>query len=147
MGKQRPGAPPEEWEERRDDSTRVVISHIDKLERDLEMKLKGYVRWETLAGGIVALLALVWALVTASMSPTKEAMSAARAEARERVQELKTDTASQLERMGDKLERVDAKLDAMVGVTLEGQSRGAAKAQLRRRTAEPQPLPPPEKKP
>lgn len=136
---QPPGAPPSDWEQRRDGALRLVIDKLDaladevtQLQADVKKDLEGYVSYKALQVSIIGLLALIATLMGFVLSPTKDAAVAAVV----RVEKLEGSVSSKLERFDARLEKQDAKTDAIWDVVGEGRPRSAAKAELQRRTTE-----------
>lgn len=100
MGHQRDGAPPEEWEPRRDHDARAVVravrkevasvsAELEDFRKDVEHRLKSYVGWTSVIGAAVALVALVVNLTNNLNVPLKESV----AQIRQEIQSLKAELA------------------------------------------------------
>lgn len=139
---QPPGAPPEQWQPRRDHLSRAVIDRIDNLASEM----KRFVTWERLSVILgVAAVVIVGAAWVVTLMAAQSALGAAqearvemvqtraavaedvrqvRAEASAAALQVRTETA-------DRLNRFENKLDAVLGVIVEGKPRREAARELK----------------
>lgn len=124
---------------RTDAGARVIVQRLDELrdringfdealDEKLESKLRPHVTWQGLAGSVVALVGLIFIVVSAFMTPVKESAAQTRAE----MKESKSDTAADLREMRQEIRQISAEVRAVKSVTVDGQSRGRAQEELRR---------------
>jgi hypothetical protein len=127
------GAENVEPERRRDVNTRKVIEVLtEHIDAKLDEKMKGHVTWQGLAGSVVALVGLIFIVVSAFMTPVKESAAQTRAE----VRDVKGDTAAAIREMRQDIRQISAEVRAVKSVTVDGQPRGRAQEELRRTNAE-----------
>lgn len=136
-------APPQDLTPRTDAGARVIVQRLDELrariegfdetlDDKLEARLRGHVTWQGLAGSVVALVGLVFIVVSAFMTPVKESAAQTRAE----MKEVKGDTAEGIREVRQEIRQISAEVRAVRSVTVDGESRGRAQEQLRRTNAE-----------
>lgn len=127
---QPPGAPKEQWEERKDRALRQLIEDVKALriaqekllkqvaeleakvtqadvdiEQKLDRSLRGHVGWPAFVSILTGFLGLVFLVSTAVTAPTKEALATAKQEAKEKAREDK----DQLKDLRLELEQLKAK--------------------------------------
>lgn len=116
---------------RQDLNTRKVIEVVtEHIDSKLDDKLKGFVTWQGLAGSVVALVGLVFIVVSAFMAPVKESQAQLRQEAKDN----KADTAESFRDLRGEIRQLSSEVRAIRSVTVDGQSRGRAQEELRRNT-------------
>ncbi len=139
---QPPGAPPEQWLPRKDHLSRAVIDRIDLLAAEM----KRFVTWERLSVILgVAAVVIVGAAWAVTLMAAQSALGAAQ-EARvemvqtrvaiaEDVRQVRAEaSASALQvraETADRLNRFENKLDAVLGVVVEGKPRSEAARELK----------------
>ncbi len=140
---QPPGAPPEDWERRKDRVTRKLIEDMDGIKQmvasfdeHLEAKTKSFVSWQGLAGSVVALVGLIFLVVGALMTPVKESAAQTRIEMKEARKDLADEVKDLKQDVSRKVEKIDARVEAVYRVTVEGKPRGPVKEEANRRTEE-----------
>lgn len=139
---QPPGAPPEQWVQRRDHVSRVVIDRIDNLAAEM----KRFVTWERLSVILgVSAVVIVGAAWVVTLMAAQSALGAAqearvemvqtRAAIAEDVRQVRAESAAAAIQVrsetADRLNRFENKLDAVLGVVVEGKPRSEAARELK----------------
>lgn len=132
---QRDGAPPEQWQERKDRDTRRAFerfeeklrgefhAELDDHRRDADRRLKGfedhYVSYKSFTFGLLAMVGAVIGISITLMGPTKEAAVAASA----KVDRVEAVVSQRLNEQEKEIERIRADINAVLRVTVDGKPR------------------------
>lgn len=146
---QRERAPPDEWEERRDNASRRAFERFeDKLRAEFEETLSQlqvdsaqhfknledkYVSWKGFAVFIVPLVSAIMALVAVYVAPVKESIAGVG----QRVDKVEATVSKRLDEQDKKIERVGADVGAVMRVTVDGKPRSQAKREWETKTGVP----------
>lgn len=134
----------EEWSERRDFASRKIIEHVEKaradlteaLESKLDERLKPHVTWPGIGGAMVALLGLVVTLVFTLSAPVKADVAAERKERMEQNKDMATEFRELRKSMDADRKELNAAVQAIKDVIVEGRARRDAQKDFQRKTGE-----------
>lgn len=137
---QPPGAPPEKWEQRKDHVSRKVIERMDRLAASLEK----FVTWERLSfilgAAAVVIVGAAWGVTTMAASTALAEARDARQEAAQAVTQTRAVIAEDVRQVrqetSTKIERIEAKTDAIYKLLVEQKPRAVVRAEAEQRTGE-----------
>lgn len=155
---QPPNAPPEQWERRSDAVTRKLFDHVDSLaprvdavrkeldqvKKDvqgvgvevalLQGKVDQVVTWPKLVFILAAVagsvITLAWLIVSSNATRGEASLASAQRQMADDVRQIRSESAM-------RFDKLDAKQEAQLRMTLDGKTRQQAKKELERKTGVP----------